>query len=235
MKRLLVIAAFAASAACSGAGPGLSDRIIAITQSIDAKVSEYIDRLQEVKEMFDAAKATLDAASAAGAYKPSQSMTDYTAQCESAANTAALRVKWASEAAAKKAAEWKAATQSVKDETDSLTAKYAGPLAEKAQEVLNALKERYGASPNTADFATKEWCMEHLCPTQVVSSVTFTIECECTGEINDIQNEPLPDGSTASSFSDLRTAYEGVLEALLSDSWRRPEPQEPLPGEDIPE
>ena len=237
MKRALLIASLVAFRAAFG---GIAEEIVAITDDIREKVSGYLERFKELNESMKEARQTIEDATSAEYFKPSQSMNDYTQPCEVAVNTAALRVKFASEEAAKKAAVWQDATKSIEDETAKLQDKYAEALAQKGQEILDAMRERQGVSPNTADFATREWCMSHLCPTAIVEVVGFDVQCDCfVYQIDTIgetfEEQMLPDGSVVGTFPGLRDKFLECLYTIKGDSWVVPESVRwPLEPEEIP-
>lgn len=239
MKRALLIAAIVALRSAFGAG-GVGDRVVELADEITSKVSASLETLQNLVDSMKEAKKAVDDAAAAMYYNPSQSMNDYTQPCEVAVNTAALRVKFASEEAAKKAAVWQDATKSIKDETEKLQDKYAKALAQKGQEILDAMRERQGVSPNTADFATKAWCMTHLCPTAIVEVVGFDVQCDCVRyQIDTIgetyEEQMLPDGSVVGTFPGLRDKFLECLYTIKGDSWVVPESVRwPLEPEEIP-
>lgn len=237
MRRALLIVALVAFRSAFG---GIAEEIVAITDDIREKVSGYLERFKELNESMKEARQTIEDATSAEYFKPSQSMNDYTQPCEVAVNTAALRVKFASEEAAKKAAVWQDATKSIEDETAKLQDKYAEALAQKGQEILDAMRERQAVSPNTADFATRGWCMAHLCPTAIVESVSFEVQCDCVRyQIDTIGSEyedmMLPDGSVVGTFPGMRDKFLECLDTIKGGSWVVPESVRwPLEPEEIP-
>jgi hypothetical protein len=222
MKRVLAMAAIAASASAFGS---LVDTIIENADACKEAADAITVSVASVEESLQSVEDSLAASSLVGEYDPKTVYSDWETTCNEATAGFTDRYNSAQNAVDSAVASLKAATDRVSKATDGMVKKYAKSLAQKLEEVKQAADERKGVSYNTIDYATKDWCVEHLVVGGGVGDYSvITIHCDCVDEIRKYEYDgggdiEFADGNVAGNWEGFKAMYDQYEDINDRNGW----------------
>lgn len=204
---------------------GLVDEIIANADACKEAADAITVSVASVEESLQSVEDELKQSSLVGEYDPNETYSDWEKTCTDATAGFTDRYGSAQRAVDSAVASLKSAIDAVTKATSGMVSKYARSLAQKLAETKQAADARMGISYNTVDYATKDWCVEHL----VVGGgngdyAVITIHCDCVDKIRKYEYDggadiEFADGNVAGNWEGFKAMYDQYRDINERNGW----------------